>query len=381
MFDGSIVDTFEIQCSTLVMEAPRRLASVFKNIDGLSSLNTFFTLHGDKTLNIRNNAVLENVDGLSSIVNVPQGEGDTYINVTGNPKLTRCCGLQPLLDALSSYDPSSLHIDISQNGGGCTLQDILACGLQKVLNFTLINYKTHEVIQNFQDEITIDLADPKFSYLMLQANTAPQNVGSVEFIFDGHSSRIENQFPYEFTLPQLTPGTHTVRADVYSKHQKKGEKGIGRTATFKVINSAAIISFDVVNRFGQTLMNLHDGDKININDPAFKHFRFRANAVPDQVGRVDLYLNNRLVAVEHHFPYEVYGNPTPGDYTLEAIPYVKTTGHHDAAGTPLKISFKIVTGNTISPTQLAVNDQQNVESFSASKRKCRRIDLPGSGRQ
>ncbi len=46
------------------------------------------------------------------------------------------------------------------------------------------------VIQNFQDEITIDLADPKFSYLLLQANTAPQNVGSVEFIFDGHSSRI-----------------------------------------------------------------------------------------------------------------------------------------------------------------------------------------------
>ncbi len=115
-----------------------------KNIDGLSSLTTFFTLHADKTLNIRNNAVLENVDGLSSIVNVPQGEGDTYINVTGNPKLTRCCGLKPLLDAISYYDPLSLHIDISQNGGGCTLQDILACGLQKVLNFTLINYKTHE---------------------------------------------------------------------------------------------------------------------------------------------------------------------------------------------------------------------------------------------
>ena len=277
--------------------------------------------------------------------------------------MTRCCGLKPLLEAMSSYDPSSLHIDISQNGGGCTVKDILACGLQKVLNFTLINYKTHEVIQNFQDEITIDLADPKFSHLLLQANTVPQQVGSVEFIFDGYIRRTENHFPYEFILPQLTPGTHTVRAEVYSKHQKKGEKGVGRTATFKVINSATIISFDVVNRFGQTLMSLHDGDKININDPAFKHFRFRANTVPDQVGRVDLYLNNRLVAVEHHFPYEVYGNPTPGDYTLEAIPYVKTTGHHAVAGTPLKISFKIVSENTISPSQLAVNDQQNVEGF------------------
>jgi hypothetical protein len=268
-----------------------------------------------------------------------------------------------LVEALSSYDPASLHIDISQNGGGCTLQDILACSLQKVLDFTLINYKTYEVIQNFQDEMTIDLADPKFSNLLLQANTAPQHVGSVEFIFDGRIRHTENNFPYEFILPQFTPGTHTVRADVYSKHQKKGEKGIGRTATFTVINSAAIISFDVVNQFGQILMNLHDGDKININDPAFKHFLLRANTVPDQVGKVELFLNNRLVAVERRFPYEVYGNPSPGEYTLKAIPYIEIKRHQYVVGTSLKISFKIVSENTISPSQLAVNDKPNVESF------------------
>jgi hypothetical protein len=318
-------------------------------------------------LSIRNNAILENIDGLSSLVELTQGEGDTYINLTGNPMLTQCCGLQPLLDALSFSGtfPPSVHIDISENGGGCTLEDILACSSQRVLGFTLLNHQTKAVIQNFEDEMTIDLADPRFSHLMLQANTSPQQVGSVEFIFDGHIRRTENGFPYQFILPQFTPGTHTTRAEVYSKHQLKGEKGIGRTATFNVINSATIISFDVVNQARQTLMTLHDGDKINIQDPAFKTFLFRANTVPDRVSKVELFLNDQLVAVERGFPYEVYGNRTPGDYTLEAIPYIKINvrGNEYVPGTPLKISFKVVSEDPGSSSPLVMNGQSNGESL------------------
>ena len=121
---------------------------------------------------------------------------------------------------------------------------------------------------------------------MLQANTAPQRVGSVAFILTDTSVVPKMVFPYQFILPVLTSGTHTVRAEVYSKGQKQGVKGVGRTATFKVINSAIVISVDVYNLSHQPLMTLHDGDKINIKDPAFKTILFHANTVPTFVSKV-----------------------------------------------------------------------------------------------
>jgi hypothetical protein len=335
-----------------------------KNVDGLASLTTFLALHDDKALNIRNNAILENVDGLSAIVDLPQGMGDTYINVTGNPKLTRCCGLKPLLDAISYYDTLSLHIDISQNGGGCTLQDILTCGPQRILGFTLFNNKTNAEIQKFRDETTIDLADPRFANLMLQANTSPQQVGSVEFIFDGHLRHTENKFPYEFILPELKPGTHTVRGEVYSKAHKKGEKGTGLTATITVINSAAVISFDVVSTSGEFIKTLHNGDKINIEDPAFKFFSIRANTAPDQVSSVKFWLNDRFLRTENVAPYALNGDingiyfpwiAKPGDYTLVAVPYTKV-GRKEYAGRPLKVHFTIEKGSTLAVVSFDVVD-------------------------
>jgi hypothetical protein len=209
------------------------------------------------------------------------GPGPLFINVTQNPALTRCCGLQPLFDVYNGLNVfesliANGNINVSGNGAGCTPYDILACGSPRISGFTLMNQGTpHDVIQSFQDEMTIDVAYSNFSHFMLQANTAPQRVGSVEFIFDGHIRRTENGFPYQFILPVLTPGTHTVRAEVYSKGQKQGVKGVGRTATFKVINSATVTSFDVYSLSGQPLMTLHDGDEINTKDPAFKTFLIR----------------------------------------------------------------------------------------------------------
>jgi hypothetical protein len=127
------------------------------------------------------------------------------------------------------------------------VNDILACPSQRILGFTLLNHQTHAIIQNFQDEIIIDLADPTSSHLMLQANTTPQQVGSVEFIFDENLRHTENRFPYEFVLPALSPGSHTLETKVYSMANKTGDQGIGLTATLTVINSAAVASFDVVD--------------------------------------------------------------------------------------------------------------------------------------
>ena len=336
-----------------------------ENIDGLASLTTIYGLY-ERKLNVKTNSALKNIDGLSSLTHMDAGPGPLFINVTQNPALTSCCGLQPLFNVYNGLNVfesliANGNINVSRNGAGCTPYDILTCGSQRISGFTLMNHRTHAVIQSFQDEMTIDVADPKFSHLILHANTAPQQVGSVEFIFDGHIKRTENGFPYQFILPVLTPGTHTVRAEVYSKGKKQGVKGVGRTATFKVINSATVISFDVYSLSGQPLMTLHDGDKINIKDPAFKTFLIRANTTPTFVSKVEFFLNDRLAAVEIGFPYELLVNRPPGDYTLEAIPIISIRGNFK--GTSLKISFKIVSEDTGASGQIVMNDRSNNESL------------------
>jgi hypothetical protein len=227
--------------------------------------------------------------------------------------------------------------------------------------FTLMDQRTQAVIQNFQDEITIDVARQDFAHLMLQANSDPQHVGSVEFVFDEQIRRTENGFPYQFILPVLTLGTHTVRAEFYSKDQKQGVKEVSRTATFKVIYSITVESFDVVDLSGQILMTLHDGDKINIKDPAFKTFLIRANTSPTIVNRVFFTLNERLVAEEYGFPYELFVNRPPGDYTVEAFPTIRiATGY---AQTSVKIRFKIVSEDPGASGQFVIADQSDNESL------------------
>jgi hypothetical protein len=358
--------SLEIVTSEYYVEVSVDNNSKLENIDGLASLTTIYGLY-ERKLNVVENTALENIDGLSSLIHMDDGPGPLYINVKQNPALTSCCGLQPLFgvyNGLNVFESlvANGNINVSGNGAGCTPYDILTCGSQRISGFTVMNQGTHEVIQSFQDEMTINVADPRFSNLMLQANAAPQQVGSVEFIFDENIRRIENGFPYQFILPALTPGTHTVRVEVYSKGQKQGVKGVGRTATFKVINSAIVISIDVYDLSHQHLMKLQDGDEINIKDPAFKTFLLSAYTVPTIVSKVEFFLNNRRVAVENGFPYELLVNRPPGDYTLEAIPYIRIRDNY-YPGTSMKINFKLVSEDPGASGQFVINDESNNENL------------------
>ena len=358
--------SLEIVTSEYYVEVSIFNNPALENIDGLASLTTMYGL-SERKLNVNNNAALKNIDGLSSLIHMDHEPGPLYINVKQNPALNRCCGLQPLFGVYNGLNVfeglvANGNIDVSENGAGCTPHDILTCGSQRISGFTTMDQATLEIIDSFQDEMTINVADPKFSHLMLQANTAPQQVGSVEFIFDDRIRRIENGFPYQFILPVLTPGTHTVRAEVYSKRNKQGVKGIGRMATFNVINSAIVASIDVYNRSHQHLMKLSEGDEININDPVFRTFLLGAHTAPTIVSKVEFFLNSRRVAVEHGFPYELLVNRPPGDYTLEAIPYIRIRNNY-YPGTSTKIKFKLVSEDRGAAGQLARKDPSDNESL------------------
>ena len=176
----------------------------------------------------------------------------------------------------------------------------------EVSSFSLINEKTGAVIQEFKDSLTLDLATLSLKHLAIQAHTFPEQVGSVEFSFDNKTKHTENVFPYIFTLPNhLMPGTHTVKADVYSEAHRKGEQGMGLTATVIVTNSIAVVSYDLVNTSGKFLRRLNEGDILYLDDLKAHGQTIVANTT-GQIGSVKFSLNNKFFNLQNAFPYTLH---------------------------------------------------------------------------
>jgi hypothetical protein len=110
---------------------------------------------------------------------------------------------------------------------------------------------------------------------------------------------------------------------------------------------------------------LAEGDRINITDPIFKSIHIRGNTLPENVNSVKFWLNGQFVRRENGRPYAFNGNndkgyypwkPTPGDYTLLAIPYIKH-GNKEYPGKGLTVHFKVeAVQNTISVVGFDVVD-------------------------
>lgn len=239
-----------------------------------------------------------------------------------------------------------------------------------ILSFSLINEKTGAVIQEFEDSLTLDLADLSFKHLAIQAHTFPEQVGSVEFSFDNKTKHTENVVPYIFTLPHhLRLGTHTVKADVYSEAHRKGEKGIGLTATVTITNSITVVSYDLVNTSGTVLRRLIEGDILYLDDLKCKGQTIVANTT-GHVGSVKFSLNNCFYNLENVFPYTLTGNsgtyfepwvPRTGFYILTATPYSgpNATGN---TGKLLTIHFTIVDKNDGASRMTATGREEDISA-------------------
>jgi hypothetical protein len=173
-----------------------------------------------------------------------------------------------------------------------------------------------------------------------------------------------------YIIPLLKPGTHTIRSEVYSKSNGRGKKGVGRTAVITIINSAAVTGFEIVDAAGNFIMELHDGDKINILDPAFKSISIRANTTPSPVNAVKFWLNKRLHQIDKTYPYSINGDkngayhpwkPREGNYTLRATPYSHTL-IKTYAGKSLEIKFKVVSENVGTEDKRITDDVANQDA-------------------
>lgn len=331
------------------------------HIDGLKSLTHLGAIVGT-ALNVKNNTSLKNLDGLS---NVKVARENFSLEVTKNSSLKDCGGLFPLMVRYGLDYVSSNNFKISENGSGCTLQDIIANGPPAILGFSIYDKRTgSKVMDFFDDNIFLDMANPDYRYWILQANTQPGKVGSVLLEIDSANARIDNQTPFQFEFQSLAPGIHTIMAEAYSKPNKLGVKGISGSAYLRIQNSAEVVSFDAVDTSGKVLKTLKEGDVINISDPAFKSFTILANVYPEHLHHVTFWINGTRHRADNMAPYSLNGdsngnfvpwNPKPGSYTLRGVPYAKTA-EKELPGKSLQIRFKIiadpVNGNSVNASSV-----------------------------
>jgi subtilisin family serine protease len=125
--------------------------------------------------------------------------------------------------------------------GKQTILDIIYATTE-VTNFSLVNTSTGQVLQNFNDSITIDAARPDFANLNIRANTLPATVGSVKFKINGTQRNIDNTNPYLLKsqlLQQLGTGSFVLFGEPFDQPNGHGQRGQNKTATLSIVNSAA----------------------------------------------------------------------------------------------------------------------------------------------
>jgi hypothetical protein len=324
--------------------------SSITNIDGLRSL-TYIRGPGSGSAIIHNNAKLENIDGLSNL-KLPFDTGNYGVKVTNNPSLTKCDGIIPVMISYGLSLVAEPNFTISENGSGCTLEDILARIPPAITAFSVFNKNTQYSSEIFFDNAYLEIAQASFPYLILRAETNANKVGSVEFRINNTYSVVDNAAPFELDLQAMLPGHYDVVTTPYPQPNKQGEKGYSRTLSLDISLGAQINSFPVVDLNGNWIKYLMDGDKIDLKDARFKAFAVKADAYPERPAFVKFWLNGELVATDNTSPYTLAGdsgdgkifnawNPKPGSYTLRAIPYV-THANQILAGTPLEIKFEVI---------------------------------------
>jgi subtilisin family serine protease len=320
----------------------------------LSSLDVTFTAtdaDGDFV-------TIQLLENLPFITPVSSGNGTATYNI--NPALGHAGEYDlPVIasDSTGAIDSATFHVSIIPYG---------------VESFSLVNIQTGQVLTTFTDSATLDVGTFDLYNTTIRANTNPGAVGSVRFIKDGTNANLVNTPPYNFNpyfLYQLTTGTHTLRANAYTRVNGTGTAGKSLQAVVHILNSSAVTDLDVVRSNGVKLADLADSSVIDISKPYYDKINIRANAGGSAVKSVVFELNGVYFRTDNNAPYALNGNgsggsdtpwpATPGVYTLTATPYSYYNGT-GSAGIPTTVTFEVVNG--ASNARLAASDELGEET-------------------
>lgn len=233
-------------------------------------------------------------------------------------------------------------------------------------NFSVIDTRSGEVLQNFGDSVSLDVSGADFRYLTIRANPAPDNAGSVLFRIDGQKKNIENKTPYLLQsrfIRSLSPGQHTMAAEIYSERLGKGVLLHSMQAVIELENRIAVERFDLVNEDGKRFGELVDGDTLTADDFRLKNLIIEAILTPDSFGgSVQFYLDEMPYRVENRAPYSVILKnrirlDKPGTHTLSATPYGGKLGK-GVPGKSLTVGFSIIAADNNNHVAVTSNTVQ-----------------------
>ena len=231
-----------------------------------------------------------------------------------------------------------------------------------VNSFVLVDADTNQDIMEINDGEVIDISSLPTENLNIRANATP-DAGSVFLQLSGtqNKSQMENIAPFalfgdingNYARGTFNPGEYTLSATPYSARNKGGTEGRTLSVMFEFSEDSDILS---VNSFvlvdadtNQDIMEINDGEVIDISSLPTENLNIRANATPD-VGSVFLQLSGVLnkSRIESVVPYSLFGDTNgnyaggafdPGSYTLTATPY-SAGGRGGTMGSTATINFE-----------------------------------------
>lgn len=139
------------------------------------------------------------------------------------------------------------------NNGQCSFTTITNCNCPlQISNLTLVNAASDNDIRQLNAIDTINLAvTPAVS---IRANPCQLPIGSVKFLLNGATLRVENSAPFSiagdasgnYNTWNVSPGLYTLTATPYSGSGGSGTAGSSKTITLRVINQQNLCSGDAV---------------------------------------------------------------------------------------------------------------------------------------
>lgn len=291
-----------------------------------------------------------------SVVTVTLAGYPDFVSLAGSANGTATYAISPSLGDAGEYQMQVIAQD--ERGEMDSATFILTVIPYGVESFSLINAETGDVFFHFKDSVTIDIANPDFLKYAIRANTAPAEVGSIQFRVDGKKTNLEKDSPYllsRLVLPLLSKGEHILKAESFVNSKGKGEKGASATAIINITNSAAVTGFEVVTTRGNFLMELQDGSVINIRESGYGSITVLANTNGAScISSVKFELNGKHFYTASLSPYSMTAGlfglylpwkAKPGHYVLKATPYSLPLGL-GVAGESFTVTFDVVRGNS-----------------------------------
>jgi 6-pyruvoyl-tetrahydropterin synthase len=204
-----------------------------------------------------------------------------------------------------------------------------------VVDFSLVNIVTGEVLLNFDKALTLDRSRTDFADLNIRANTLPATVGSVKFRVNGPQRNIDNTNPYMLkpgTLVSFAGGENVLRAEPFTEKNGHGQRGQSKDATITVLEAGArIVDFSLVNTVtGEVLLNFNNTLTLNRYRPDLADLTIMANTLPATVGCVKFKVNGTQRNIDNTNPYTLKKqllSALAGENILLAEPFTEANGH------------------------------------------------------